>query len=241
MRDEPVPAGPSHFPPTRWTLIASARNDPQARRAALEELLGLYWKPLYCFARRKGLDPEAAQDAVQGLLAHLLERDFLARLDPGRGRFRSYLRTAMSHYLINEHERAAAQKRGGDVHTITLDFDVAERGLDGAPAAAEQAFERTWAVGVMARALARLRDEFDAGQRRGPFELVAAFFGAGAEPPSYADAAAAHGMSVPQLKAFLHRARVRYRELLRAEVGQTVADPAEVDDEIRALLQALGT
>jgi RNA polymerase sigma-70 factor (ECF subfamily) len=239
MRDEPAVAGSGQFPTTRWTLIATARDDPQARRAALEELLAIYWKPLYCFARRKGLDVEAAQDAVQGLLARLLERDFLARLDPGRGRFRAYLRTAMSHYLINEHERAAAQKRGGAAPVVALDFDVAEHGLEGAPTAPEQAFEREWALGVMERTLVRLRGEFDAGQRRGPFALVAAFFGTGAEPPSYADAAAAHGMSVPQLKAFLHRARVRYRELLREEVGQTVHDPAEIDDEIRALLQAL--
>jgi RNA polymerase sigma-70 factor (ECF subfamily) len=239
MRDDAVPAGPSQFPPTRWTLIASARADAPARRAALEELLAQYWKPLYLFARRKGLDAQAAQDAVQGLLARLLERDFLARLDPARGRFRAYLRTAMSHYLINQHERDRAAKRGGDVAIVPLDFDLAERRLGGAPGGAEHAFEREWALAVMERALARLRAEFDRGQRGGPFALVAAFFGVGSEPPSYAEAAERYAMSVPQLKAFLHRARVRYRALLREEVGHTVADPAEVDDEIRALLQAL--
>lgn len=232
--------GSGQFPATRWTLIAAARSDPAARRAALEELLTQYWTPLYCFARRKGLDVESAQDAVQSFVARLLERDAIARVDPARGRFRAYLRTALAHHLVNEHAHAAAQKRGGGAALIPLDFDVAERRLDGAPSLPEQAFEREWALGVMERALARLRDEFDDGRRHGPFALVAAFFGGAAAPPSYAEAAAAHGMSAPQLKAFLHRARVRYRELLRDEVAHTVDDPGAIDDEIRALLQALG-
>jgi RNA polymerase sigma-70 factor (ECF subfamily) len=238
MRAHPAEPGSGRFPVTRWTLIAAARSDPAARRAALEELLGLYWTPLYCFARRRGLDAEAAQDAVQSFLTRLLERDAIARADPARGRFRAYLRTALAHHLANQQAHAAAQKRGGAVLTIRLDFDVAERRLDGAPALPEQAFEREWARGVMERALARLRDEFDDGRRSGPFALVAAFFGAAAAP-SYAEAAATYGMSPPQLKAFLHRARVRYRELLRDEVAQTVEDPAAVDDEIRELLRAL--
>jgi RNA polymerase sigma-70 factor (ECF subfamily) len=227
------------FPETRWTLIVGARADPVARRAALEELLALYWQPLYCFARRQGLDPEDAKDGVQGFFAHLLERDFLARLDPACGRLRSYLRTALSNYLVNEHARAAALKRGGAVQTIPLDFDVAESFLDGTPAGPDAAFEREWAVGVMERALARLRAEFERGERSGPFAVVLAFFGP-TEPPSYAAAAAAHGMSVPQLKAFLHRARARFRALVRAEVAQTVTDEREVDQELRDLLQALG-
>jgi RNA polymerase sigma-70 factor (ECF subfamily) len=238
MRAHPAQPGSGRFPATRWTLIATARGDSAARRAALEELLAQYWTPLYCFARRKGLDVEAAQDAVQSFLARLLERDAIARADPARGRFRAYLRTAMAHHLANEHARAAAQKRGGAAVVMPLELDVAERRLDGAPLLPEQAFEREWARAVMERALARLRDEFAAGKRRGPFELVAAFFGGG-EPPSYADAAAAHAMTAPQLKAFLHRARLRYRELLRDEVAPTVEDASAVDDEIRALLQAL--
>jgi RNA polymerase sigma-70 factor (ECF subfamily) len=239
MRAPAALPGSGQFPVTRWTLIAATRGDPTGRRAALEELLGLYWMPLYCFVRRHGLDADAAQDAVQDFIARLLDRDAFARLDPARGRFRAYLRTALAHHLANRHEHATAQKRGGAAVTIPLDFDVAERRLDGAPLPAELAFEREWALAVMDRALARLRDEFDSGQRRGPFALVAAFFGAAQPPPSYDEAAAAHGMSATQLKAFLHRARVRYRELLREEVAPTLDDAAQIDDEIRALLQAL--
>src|SRR5262249_47024565 len=145
------------FPDTRWTLILRARDSPAAQRAALAELLESYWQPLYCFARRQGLDSEAAKDCVQDFIAHLLERDFLGRLDPAAGRLRSYLRTALRNHLVNEHARAGAQKRGGDVATIPLDFDIAERSLDGAPVEPEAAFEHEWAVGIMERALAQLR------------------------------------------------------------------------------------
>ena len=227
----------NQFPTTRWTLILSARQGPAARRAALEELLGRYWQPLYLFARRKGVGPDEAQDAVQGFIAHLLERDFLARLDPERGRFRSYLRTALSNYLVNQHEREAAQKRGGGM--AALDFDALENRLASGPTVAEAAFDREWAVGVMARALDELHREFDSGARRGPFEVVVRFFQSD-ETPSYAAVAAEHGMTIPQLKAFLHRARVRFRELVRQAVADTVSDPGEVEAEIADLLRALG-
>jgi RNA polymerase sigma-70 factor (ECF subfamily) len=227
------------FPPTRWTLVRSAAQGPEARRAAMEELLALYWKPLYVYARRKGRSVEDAKDAVQGFCAHLLDRDFLARLDPGKGRLRAYLRASLDHYLINEHEREAAQKRGGGARIFSLDIDVAERELGGGADEPGAAFDRAWAVGVMDRALGRLRQEFETGRRAGPFELVRAFFGFG-PAPSYEEAARAHGMSLPQLKAFLHRSRERFRELVREEVAHTV-DGDEAESEITQLLRALGS
>jgi RNA polymerase sigma-70 factor (ECF subfamily) len=228
------------FPATRWTLIASSRAGTDARRAALAELLEIYWKPLYFYARRKGMDIEAAKDAVQGFFARLLERDFLERLDPGRGRFRSYLRAAFDNYSANLHESASARKRGGDVLVVPLDFEVAERDLGAAPDAAEAAYDREWALGVMERALARLRKEFEAGARRGSFDVALRFFRPG-EPPSYAEAAAACGMGGVQFKAFLHRTRARFRDLLHEEVAHTVPDPADSGAEIEHLLRALAS
>jgi DNA-directed RNA polymerase specialized sigma24 family protein len=226
------------FPRTRWTLIASSRGSADGRRAALEELLNAYWKPLYTYARRKGLNIEASKDAVQGFFAQLLERDFLEGLDPGKGPLRAYLKTALAHFLINQHERAVAEKRGGGRVAVTLDVDVAERDLRGVPESPDAAFDREWAVGVMERATAALRREFESGERKGPFELVLRFLGFG-EAPSYGEAAKASGMSVVQLKAFLHRARTRFRELVRDEVADTVGgDP---DAEIGELLEALRT
>lgn len=236
--DTEIGGNAREFPSTRWTLVLSSRDGTEKKRRALDELLSTYWKPLYFFVRRKGKNAEAAKDAIQGLFVHLLERDFLSKLDPARGRLRAYLKTAVTHYLINLHESDSAQKRGGGAKASTLDFDVAERGMTDAPETPEAACDREWATGVMERTMGRLRCEFDDGTRGGPFRLVETFFQF-AEPPSYADASKEYGMSVPQLKAFLHRARARFRELLRQEVAETVSDPAEIDAEIEDLFRAL--
>lgn len=228
------------FPTTRWTLILASQQGGGTQKPALEQLCATYWKPVYFFLRRKGLAPEAAEDAVQGFFLHLLERDFLARLDPARGRFRSYLLRALEHYLVNLHERAAAQKRGGDYRFVPLDVVLAERELPAAPKPALQAYEREWALGLMERALARLRREYDEGKRKGSGQTVLGFFGLDAAP-SYAEAAAQCGMTVPQFKAALHRARVRFREILRDEVAATVEDDAEAEREIGDLMRALSS
>jgi RNA polymerase sigma-70 factor (ECF subfamily) len=225
------------FPSTRWTLIISSREGEESRRKALAELLESYWKPLYFYARRKGLDVEAAKDAIQAFFAHLLEREFLDRLDPAKGRFRSYLRGALDNFLVNLHEARTAQKRGGGARTVSLDFELAESELPGATEDAAQAYDREWALGVMERALRGLEREFASGARKGSFDVVRKFFQLG-EPPPYAEAAVASGMSVPQFKAFLHRARTRFRELVRIEVSHTVRD-GDDEAEMAELLKAL--
>lgn len=239
MAPETQMGGPGgEFPATRWTLVSAARTDPELRRRALEDLLVRYWKPLYFLARRKGRTIEEAKDDVQGFLVRMLDLDFLRRLDPGRGTLRGYLKTAFQNFLAGQHEAAAALKRGGGRAPLALDFDVAERQSAGAGGSPEDAFEREWALGVLERATERLRREFEDGGRRGPFELVRRQF-SDAAPPPLADAAREHGMSVPAVKAFLHRARLRYRELVRAEVAETTAAPGDVDAEIDRLLKAL--
>ncbi|MFN7972374.1 MAG: sigma-70 family RNA polymerase sigma factor [Acidobacteriota bacterium] len=229
---------PALFPETPWTLILSSRDRTTARRTALHELLVSYWKPLYFYVRRKGHSVESAEDVIQGLCVQLLEKDFLARLDPGRGRFRSYLRTAVDHYLVNMHEKDAAQKRGGGARLVPLDVELAETQIAAAPESAEDAYDREWAAAVLARALTRLRRDFDAGGRKGSFDVAVRFFGF-TEAPSYADAARDAGMSVVQLKAFLHRTRERFRALVREEVARTVPDPEDVDTEIAQLTHVL--
>jgi RNA polymerase sigma factor (sigma-70 family) len=238
MSADPRQEGPGTFPPTRWTLIRSAQASPEARRAAIESLLRTYWRPLYVFMRRQGLEEEAARDAVQDLLVRLLEHDFLDRLSPEKGRLRGYLLTAARNHLIHRHERESAARRGGGVAPMPLDFALAERLAAEDAQGPDEAFEREWAASVMERALERLKAEFDSGARRGPFALVLQFFRPG-EPPSYRDAAAEHGMSLPQLKTFLHRARVRYRELVREEVADTVGGPEEAEAELAELLRVL--
>jgi RNA polymerase sigma factor (sigma-70 family) len=238
MSADPRQEGPGTFPPTRWTLIRSARASPEARRAALESLLRTYWRPLYVFMRRQGLDEESARDAVQDLLVRLLEHDFLERLSPEKGRLRGYLLTAARNHLSHRHERESAARRGGGAVPLTLDFELAERLAAEDAQGPDEAFEQEWAASVMERALERLRAEYESGARSGPFALVLQFFRPG-EPPSYREAAAEHGMSLPQLKTFLHRARVRYRELVREEVADTVGGPEEAEAELAELLRVL--
>jgi len=164
------------FPTTRWTLILSSRESEEARRAALEALLPLYWKPVYFYLRRKGRSVEAAEDATQGFFLHCLERDFLPRVDPARGRFRSYLLTSLENYLVNRHEHEAAVKRGGRVQIIPLDSLLAERDLPATPEDPGRAFDREWGMAVVERALARLKGEYERGRRKGPADPFLRFW-----------------------------------------------------------------
>ena len=238
QRETTMGGGASAFPQTRWTLIRASREGLESRRLALEELLAAYWKPLYFFVRRKGLSVECAKDAVQGFFLHLMEGDVFSRLDGGKGSFRAYLRTAMSHYLANLYESQSAQKRGGGIKIVALDFEAAERDVAETAASPEAAFDREWALSVMERSLGRLRQEFDSGIRSGPFHIFEKSFRLG-ETPSYDTAAAECSMSVVQFKAFLHRTRVRFRDLVRQEVSQTVTDEREAEAEIAELFKAL--
>jgi hypothetical protein len=191
-----------------------------------------------CVAR--GASVDEAKDAVQGFCAYLLERDFMAGPDPVKGRFRAYLRTSIDNYRRNEYQRGTALKRGGGVRTVPLDFDVAERHLAGEPGPAERIFEREWALGVMERSLSRLGDEFRLGKRHGPFEAVVRYFRC-SDVPSYERTANEHEMTVPQFKSFLHRTRVRFRELVREEVAETLTETDDTDHEIGMLIEALRT
>jgi RNA polymerase sigma-70 factor (ECF subfamily) len=229
-------AGAPRFPETRWTRIVAARDRPDLRREVLGELCATRWQPLYVHLRKQGLPRERAEDVVQGFLVHLLERDFLARLDPGRGRLRAYLKAALAHYQVNLHEQESAQKRGGGARALA--FDDVEAVVHAAPDDPAAAFDREWALAVFEGALAELEAELASGARRGPVAVVRQLFRLGEAPP-YEALAAEHGMSVPQLKSFVHRARGRFRELLLARVADTVQTPAEAEAELGDLLKAL--
>jgi RNA polymerase sigma-70 factor (ECF subfamily) len=230
-------AGVPRFPETRWTRIVAARDRPELRRQVLDELCAARWQPLYVHLRKQGLPRERAEDVVQGFLVHLLERDFLARLDPGRGRLRAYLKAALAHYQANLHDHESAQKRGGGARSLA--FDDVEALVPAAPDDPAAAFDREWALALFEGALAELEAELASGARRGPVAVVRQLFRMGEAPP-YEALAAEHGMSVPQLKSFVHRARGRFRELLLARVADTVQTPAEAEAELGDLLKALG-
>jgi RNA polymerase sigma-70 factor (ECF subfamily) len=239
----PAPADACGFAPTRWSLIAAARehDSPEARQA-LSDLCESYWYPLYAYIRRRGHPAEEAQDLTQEFFARLLARDFLGAADPSKGRFRAFLLACCKHFLANERDRAAAQKRGGGRVPVSLSADEAEERYRREPAhdlTADKLFERRWAVTLIDRALGRLREEYAARGKAEQFDRLRLYL-VGDRGTPQERAALELGMSVGAVKVAVHRMRQRYGELLREEIAQTVGGPDEVDDEIRDLFTALG-
>ncbi len=220
----------SPFPTTRWTLVVKAQA---GAKDALATLLGLYWLPLYVFARRSGLTREAAEDMVQEFLAHAIERSVFTRADHQKGTLRSYLKTAFRHHLSDARAKTTAQKRGGAVRHE--DIEAAERtlGTDDDP---ERAFDRKWAELVMQRAMGALEHDF-AGKDE--LDLVRRYFSADLND-GYEQIAKERSISVVSLKSLLHRARKRYRAHLSDIVQDTLGDQNAVGEELDELLRAMG-
>jgi RNA polymerase sigma factor (sigma-70 family) len=232
-----------HFRTTHWSVVLRAgQSDSPAAQAALAQLCGGYWYPLYAFVRRQGYSPADAQDLTQGFFARLLEKRVLDEVDQTKGRFRSLLLASLKNFLANERDKALALKRGGGQAFIPIDTSQAESrfGLDpGHDLSADRIFERQWALTLLDKVLARLRAEHEeAGKTRLFAELKATLTGED-ETPSYAEVARRLGMSETGVKVAVHRMRRRYRELLRAEIAQTVDGPGEVEAELRHLLAVL--
>lgn len=229
---------------TQWSQVLVARDgsDTEARRA-LEALCGVYWEPLYSFVRRQGSSPDQAGDLTQAYFAELLSKDFLADVDPQKGRFRSFLLSSLEHFLSHQRDRAGAQKRGGGTSTVSLDVEGAEEryGLQSTEMTPEQAFEYRWAVTMLNRALARLeRDSSDAGEEK-QFATLKRYLTSVEVQVPYREVTETLGISEGAVKTAVYRLRKRFGQYLRAEVADTVAKPAEVDDELRHLLSALRT
>jgi RNA polymerase sigma factor (sigma-70 family) len=221
------------FTPTLWTVVLRARGHS---REALEELIRAYWKPIYVYVRRWGAATEEAKDLTQGFFMKLLERESLRGVSPEKGRFRTFLLTVLKHYLINEAERARAQKRRGGKPELSLDYARAEREYSGLPASnetPESSFNRHWALEVMSRALEALGREMD----RATFKALKPHLAGGG--PASTKTAAELGITSTALNNLIHRTRRRYRELLQIEVAGCVDDPGLVGDELKNLLNAV--
>ena len=238
-----APRSNAKFATTRWTLVAAAgqRSDGASDRA-LAELCHAYWPPLYSYLRGRGHKPDEAQDLTQGFFASLLERRGLRLADPTRGRFRAFLLTALKRYVINEHEHAAAARRGGGSTMLPLDFEEAERTYardrrnDDTP---ERVFDRKWATIALDRAVRRLRDEHRHADKRAIADQLLPYLTDTGGLPAYSEVAAALGLTESAVKVAVHRLRQRLGAILRLEVAETVATASEVDDEVRALIRAV--
>lgn len=233
--------GDAGFATTQWSMVLDARRSAPEARQALAELCQRYWYPLYVYVRRRVPEVHEARDLTQEFFAHLLEKQTLHHADPARGRFRSFLLTALHHFLANQWHKARARKRGGGKAVLRLDFDDAPPHASLEPThqlTPEKLFDRQWALALLDLVLTRLRLEHEAAGRAKLFEQLKQFLMGESPEATYLQAAAALGMSAGTLRVAAHRFRKRYRELLRQEVAQTVADEAEIEDEIRALFAA---
>lgn len=213
MTDETAIGGDNvRFQPTAWTVVRHARD---GSRDALDRLIAVYWKPAYFFIRRRGHDVESAKDLTQAFFGSLLEREFFAKASADKGKFRSYLLGALSHFLSDEYDRASAQKRGGDYNFVQAEIELASS----APTP-EQAFRSRWAMEILSRAMAKLRLEVSADDL--------ALLGGQGRPD----------LSVTDRKNRLFRLRARLRERLREEILPSVDRVEDVDSEIRELFAA---
>jgi RNA polymerase sigma-70 factor (ECF subfamily) len=236
-------AGPDAFLTTHWSVVLAA-GQPDTTKAydALARLCQTYWHPLYAYVRRLGYSPHDAQDLTQEFFARLLARNSLAGADESRGRFRSYLLASLKHFLANEWDKARAQKRGGGQVPIPIDPASAETGCVFEPAdpvTAEKIYERRWALTLLDLVLRRLRQEYAVTGREKLFEELKPTLTEARRSVRYAEIAIRLGSSEGAVKVAVHRLRQRYREVLRAEIADTVAGPGEVEDELRNLFAAL--
>ena len=231
------------FATTRWTLIRAAgeREKPEAQEA-LEGLCKLYWFPIYAHFRRKGNTADASADLTQAFFAHLLESDALDAAEPERGRFRSFLLTSANNFLTNEYHKESAQKRGGGKAIVSIDVPDAEGRLLRDPAdghTAERAFERSWALALLDRVFAALKEEYETTDRAQLFGELYIFLPKGEKPKPYREAAENLRMTEAAVKVAVHRLRKRFGELLRDEILQTVEKPEDIDEEIARLFEAV--
>jgi RNA polymerase sigma factor (sigma-70 family) len=227
----------ARFPTTRWTLVLSSGTE-NSRREALNWLCERYWYPIYAFLRRHGRSPSAAQDLTQSFLANFLERRSIERADPARGRFRSYLLGALKNFLADYQAHEQARMRGGEFQFLPLSFASGEERYLQCPEnlSPEALYERQWALALIGRVLDVMRAEQVAGGRAPLFDRLKGFLTADAD---YRQAAATLGMQEGTVRVMVHRLRRRYRDLLTAEIVETVAEPGEVQREIRYLIGVL--
>lgn len=240
---------PREFSTTRWSLIllsAAGQTDEKKAHRALTQLCHAYWRPIFLFICRRGYSNEDAQDLTQDFFAKILENNWLSRADRQRGRFRALLLQSLKNFLRDANEKRNARKRGGGVNFVSWDDWMAEApshlslpspALESMPA--ERLYDLRWAATVVEQALRRLGEECETKGRLRLFDALSGHLAAERPDFSCGEVAATLGVSEGVVKRQLHNLRQRYRWLLRDEVTRTVADPADVDDEIRHLCAAL--
>ena len=235
-------AADARFTTTHWSVVLAARGDNSRAAAALNELCRSYWYPLYAFVRRKGHSPHDAQDLTQAFFTRLLEKNYVAQADRERGRFRTYLLAALTHFLADEWDKERRQKRGGGREMISFDATSAEERYRLEPIDqldAAKLYERRWVTTLFDKVLARLEEEFRDSDKGELFENLKSSLLADECGSSYAELGTKVGLTEDAVKQAVRRMRRRYRELFREEIAQTVAGPGEVEDELKHMFAVL--
>ncbi len=232
------------FVTTHWSVVLTVgRAETVQARAALETLCRAYWYPLYAHVRRRGYSPEDAQDLTQEFFARLLEKDYLQAAAREKGRFRTFLLVALKCFLANDWRRAHAQTRGGFATVVSIDHELAESRFAAEPGHQLQPdvqFDRQWAGTLLERTVSRLRQEYATTGRAVLFEHLQNCL---AQEPSalpYAAVATRLDLTEAAVKVAMHRLRVRYREILREEIADTLATSGDVEEELRYLFSVFG-
>ena len=230
------------FATTRWSVVLAAGHRTAGGRDSFASLCQAYWFPLYAYARRRGHAPEDAQDLTQAFFTRLMEKNWVASADQTKGRFRTFLLTAMKHFLADEWDRERAQKRGGGIAPLALEFAAAEAQYAREPVDAEtpeHIFERRWALTLLDQVLVRLRSEYAQDGKGALFEALHPTLVGERTAQPYAELARSLDSTEAAIKSAVHRLRLRYRQLLREEIAGTIDAAADVDEELRHLFAVL--
>lgn len=245
-RAQPLGARPAPgsvaFVTTRWNLVLAAGGDSPEGMAALDQLCRVYWYPLYAYVRRCGYGPHDAQDLTQAFFADVFRKNYFRAADRDRGKFRSFLLTSLRHFLAHEWKKARAEKRGGGLPLVNLEELGAETLFQEEPATAgtpERLYDRTWALRVFEHGLAQLCQESAAQGKNRQFERLKDFLTEEPGPGAYDAVAASLDLSPNAVAVAVHRLRQRYAALVREAVAETVAQPAQVEDELRYLISLI--
>jgi RNA polymerase sigma factor (sigma-70 family) len=244
MKDAPNTASSQspRFMTTRWTMVLQAGTDGPEREAAMEQFCRAYWYPVYAFIRRRGIEPEDAQDLTQSFFAKLISRDWLAGLEQREARFSTFLLTRVKTHLMNEHRDATAQKRGGGEENISFDLAQAEDWFGAEPTTSEtpeRSFERRWALAVLDAAMNLVREDCHAAGKVTLFNQLSPFLSREPEPGEYAALATTLAMRENSVAVAVHRLRQQFRDAVRHEVAVGLLDPSLIEEELKHLAECL--
>lgn len=242
FRLSPEHEHPASFRTTRWSVVLAAQGKASGDAVqSLEALCRQYWPPLYAYVRQRGHAEHDAQDLTQAFFTRFLEKQWLTAADRERGRFRSFLLMTLKRFLANEWDRSQTQKRGGGIQIISMDAAEPMSLPDPSAKSAESLFERRWALTLLEAVMRRLRQEHESAGRLAEYERLKPCLTAERGSIDYEALAADLNLQPASARSTVHRLRKRFREIFREEVSGTVANAADVEDEMRTVIAALGS